>query len=151
MKVKEIMTKDPACCTEMSTLTEISQLMADNDCGLIPVVESKENAKPIGTVTDRDIALRAFRTDADPRKLTAKDVMSKDVISVSVDADVEECCDVMKKNQIRRVLVIDGNNACCGIVAQGDVALNAAAKETAETVEGISQPDSNSAQRSASQ
>jgi len=58
MKVKDVMTADPACCIRETALQEVAQMMIDHDCGEIPVVESKETKLPIGVITDRDIVCR---------------------------------------------------------------------------------------------
>ncbi len=43
MKVNEVMTANPACCTPDTPLQAVAKLMVDNDCGEIPVVENKES------------------------------------------------------------------------------------------------------------
>jgi CBS-domain-containing membrane protein len=113
-------------------------MMVDNDCGCIPVVESYENMKPVGTITDRDIAVRTFTGNRNTLDLTASDVMTADIISIEPEMSIEECCDVMEDAQIRRVLVVDNNGACCGIVAQADIAEYASPHQTAKTVSEIS-------------
>ena len=84
MKVEEIMTKNPACCTADSKLQEVAQMMVTNDCGCIPVVENEESKKPIGMITDRDITIRTVAEGKNPLDLTAGDVMSDQVITVAV-------------------------------------------------------------------
>lgn len=138
MQVREIMTKDPACCEPNTSLPEVARMMAENDCGCIPVVESKVNMKPIGTITDRDITLRSVAAGKDPQNVKASDVMTSDVKSVNPDLSVQDCCNIMEDQQIRRVLVVDEQGACCGIVAQADVAQYASPKQTAEVVREIS-------------
>ena len=55
MKIKEIMTKAPACCAPETNLREVAVLMVEKDCGAIPIVENFETNKPVGIITDRDI------------------------------------------------------------------------------------------------
>ena len=133
--VSEIMTKDPACCAPSTGLQEVAQMMVDNDCGCIPVVDSGE---PVGTITDRDICCRTVAEGKNPLDLTAADAMTPNVVSVTPDTTLDECCKVMEDHQIRRVLVVDGDGACCGIIAQADIAVNAPAKDTAEVVQEVS-------------
>ena len=137
MNVGEVMTKDPACCSPETSLQEVAQMMVDNDCGCIPVVNSGSN-EPVGTVTDRDIACRVVAEGKNPLDLTASDVMTSDVVSIRPDASLDECCKVMEDHQIRRVLVVDDQGCCCGIVAQADIAANASASDTAEVVQEVS-------------
>lgn len=122
MQVREIMTQNPACCTPDSTLEEVAKLMVENDCGCIPIVDSHLGMKPIGTITDRDITIRTVATGQNPLQKKASDVMTTDVVTITPETSVQECGNVMKKKDIRRVLVIDNAGKCCGIVAQADIA-----------------------------
>lgn len=121
MQVREIMTANPACCTTDSMLPQIAKMMEDNDCGLIPVVDSMSGMRPVGTITDRDIAIRAVAAGQDPANMKASHVMTSGVATVRPDMSLEECFDVMEDREIRRVLVVDDQGKCCGIVAQADV------------------------------
>jgi CBS domain-containing protein len=138
MKVSEIMTKDPACCTPDTGLQEVAQMMVDSDCGCIPVVDGKDSKMPIGMITDRDITCRVVATGQNPLDLTAQDAMTTTVVSVTPDTSIEECCNLMEESQIRRVAVVDENGACCGIIAQADIATNASESKTAEVVQEVS-------------
>ena len=138
MNVSEIMTKDPACCTADTPLQEVAEIMVEHDCGCVPIVDSEDSRMPVGMLTDRDITTRVVAKGQNPLDLTAGDAMTSTVVSVTPDTSVEECCNVMEQSQIRRVAVVDENGACCGIVAQADVATNAAARQTAEVVQEVS-------------
>jgi len=138
MNVQEIMTKDPACCTPDTGLQEVAQIMVDNDCGCVPVVDSEESKMPVGMITDRDITTRVVAKGQNPLDLTAGDAMTSTVVSVTPDMSIEECGNIMEQSQVRRVAVIDENGACCGIVAQADIATNAGAQVTAEVVQEVS-------------
>ena len=135
MNVSEVMTKDPACCSPDTGLQEVAQMMVDNDCGCIPIVEGNE---PVGTITDRDICCRAVAEGKNPLDLTASDIMTSNVVSVTPDTSLDECCKVMEDHQIRRVLVVDEAGACCGIVAQADIAATAPSRDVAEVVQEVS-------------
>lgn len=121
MQVREIMTQNPACCTPDSTLNDVAKMMQVNDCGCIPVVESQASMKPIGTITDRDITIRTVAANHNPINMKASDIMTTDIATVSPQMSVEQCFDVMEDREIRRVLVVDEQGRCCGIVAQADV------------------------------
>jgi CBS domain-containing protein len=139
-QVKDIMTRDPACCTSETVLKEVAQLMIDNDCGEIPVVNNLQEKKPIGVITDRDICCRAVAKGSDPNNVTAGDCMTSPCVTVGEEASLQECCDVMEKDQIRRVPVVDKNGACCGIVSQGDLAEKTAETTTGHVLKSISKP-----------
>ena len=137
-RVKDIMTLDPACCMPESSLQEVAQMMIDNDCGEIPVVDSVENRKPIGVVTDRDIVCRAVAQGKNTLPMTVRDCMTTPCVTVTPETSVEECVKVLEETQIRRVPVVDVRGICCGIVAQADIA-RTAKKQAGELVAKVSE------------
>ncbi len=139
MKVKDVMTSDPVCCTPDSTLQRVAEMMVENDCGEIPVVESEESRLPVGVVTDRDITCRAVARGLNPLEMRVADCMSTPCVTVMPDTPLEECIRVMEENKIRRVPVVDAGGACCGIVALADIAQHAARRDTAEVVKEVSE------------
>lgn len=143
MKVNEIMTANPACCTPDTNLQEVAKMMVDNDCGAIPVCEDANHKRPIGIVTDRDITVGTVAKGDNPLEMTAKSVMTKNVVTVTPDTNVEDCLNLMEEKHVRRVPVVGENGECVGIVAQADVATNTSDRKTAEVVEKISQASAN--------
>jgi CBS domain-containing protein len=138
MQVKDLMTPNPACCSRDTKLQEVARLMVQHDCGEIPVVD--QNRKPVGVVTDRDIACRTVAEGKNPLDLTAGDIMSSPCVTVTPDSNLDECVKLMEDKQIRRVPVVDASGAICGIVAQADIAKGDPNKrEVAEVVEKISE------------
>ena len=137
MKIEEIMTPNPACCGPETNLREVARLMVDHDCGEIPVVR---DGRPVGVITDRDIAARAVAAGRNPLEMKASDLMSSPVITVNPSTDVDDCCDTMEEHQIRRVPVVDDSGSCCGMVSQADIAKHASARKTAEVVKEVSRP-----------
>jgi CBS domain-containing protein len=140
MEVKDIMTPDPACCPPDTTLQRVAEMMVENDCGEIPVVESAASMKPVGVITDRDIVCRTVAKGLNPLTLTASDCMTTPCVTVTPDTPLEECCRLLEENQIRRVPVVDASGACCGIVALADIARNAAKRDAGEVVREVSEP-----------
>lgn len=138
MRIKEIMTVNPACCEPETNLQEVAKLMAEKNCGAIPIVENRENKKPVGVITDRDVTVRAVAEGKNPVSAVARDFMTTSLLTLKPDASVEECCHLMEKNQVRRMLVVDERGALTGIVAQADIARQAPEYETAELVKDIS-------------
>ena len=137
MKVKDVMTPNPVCCAPGTTLKEAAQLMDRHDCGAIPVIE---NGKPVGIVTDRDIATRGVARERNVSELTVRDLMTQPVQTVSQDDDLDDCLERMADEKIRRVVVVDESGGCVGIVAQADVAQHARKAQAGEVVREISRP-----------
>lgn len=138
MDVRSVMTPDPATCQATTPIRDVARLMLENDCGLVPVTD--EGGKPVGTVTDRDIALRVVAEGREVQQCTARDCMTTPVTSVSVESSLSETTELMEREQVRRMLVVDQDGRLCGIIAQADVALSGRDRRTADLVEKVSQP-----------
>ncbi|MBC7475688.1 MAG: CBS domain-containing protein [Candidatus Sericytochromatia bacterium] len=140
MRVKEIMTVNIAYCTPETSLKDVAKLMLEDDCGAIPVLENKQSWKPVGIITDRDIVTRAVAKGHNPVDMKASDCMTKEVFTVNPDDEIEVCYHVMMNHKVRRVLVVDEDGRCKGIVAQADLANQVPDAEAESVIEVISQP-----------
>lgn len=140
MRVKEIMTHEPVCCTPDINLRDVAQMMVEHDCGEIPVVDDLENLKPLGVITDRDIVCRTVAKGENPLEMIAGDCLSSPCVTVGEDASLDECCRALEENQVRRVPVVDETGRCCGIVSVADIARNTSEPQTGEVVKYISRP-----------
>ena len=138
MRVKEIMTENPACCTPGTKLPEVARLMRQRDCGAIPVVDDERHREPVGVITDRDIVCRALAEGRDASAMTAGECMTTEVVTVGPEDDVEECERRMRARQIRRVLVTGADGTLQGIVAQADIARHRPEKDAAEVLQDVS-------------
>ena len=133
---RDVMTPRPACCTPQTTLDDVAKLMAQNDCGEIPVVDRGDQL--IGVITDRDIVCRVVAEGKNPIAHTAEQYMSQPVVTVGADAPLDEVVSTMEKHQIRRVPVVDERGCCTGIIAQADVAWTGGEHEVAKLVREVS-------------
>ncbi len=141
MRVSEIMSKTVRTCSPASSLADVAKLMLEEDCGAIPVVEGENGTtKVVGIITDRDITIRAVAQGKNPLKMTASDCMTTPVKTVREDMALNECTDLMEREQIRRIPVVGKSGKVVGIVAQADIARSASIGETAEFMKDISRP-----------
>lgn len=145
MKAQEIMTPNPCCCTASDTVQDVARLMRDIDCGSIPVVDADSGAI-VGTVTDRDLAVRALAEGLGP-ETRVSDIMTTDVCCCGAEANIGIVEDIMADSQVRRVPIVDDSRRLVGIIAQADLARAARGKrrrvsehEVAILVEKISEP-----------
>ena len=138
MKVKDIMTADPATVGPNDLVAQAATLMKQEDCGAIPVV--RDNTL-IGIITDRDIAIRAVAAGRDPKTTKVSEVMSADPITVRPDDDVSEAASTMAKSQIRRLPVVE-KGKLLGIVVTAQLARREKASDVGETIKEISEPAS---------
>jgi CBS domain-containing protein len=138
MQVKEIMTPDPVCCSPGSSLVEAARLMVGFDCGEIPVIENRDGKRLIGVVTDRDIVCRCVAQNASARNMTVGECMSTPPISISEDANLDECMRLMEENQIRRLPVVRDDGKVCGIVALADLTKHTSEKYSGQVLRDVS-------------
>jgi CBS domain-containing protein len=144
VRVRDIMTPDPACCTPDSTSQEAALLMKEHDCGAIPVVERRESRRLVGIVTDRDLAIRGLAAGRGPES-PVRELVTEAPVSCNPDDEVEIVREVMVARLVRRVPVVDENGNVVGIVAQADIAREEGAAsdhEVGRIVEAISNPAS---------
>jgi CBS domain-containing protein len=144
VRVSDIMTPDPAYCTPDNTAREAAVLMKEHDCGLIPVVESGQNRRLVGTLTDRDIAVRGVAVGKGP-EATVRELMTPGPVTAGPEDEVEIVREVMVAQLVRRVPVVDRDGILVGIVAQADLAREEGAasdQEVGRIVEAISDPRS---------
>jgi len=142
VRVRDIMTPDPASCTPDSSAGEAARLMRDNDCGSIPVVANSQSKKLVGTVTDRDLAVRGLAEGKGP-DTPVRELMTVSPVTCGPEDEVEIVREVMVARLVRRVPVVDERGNLVGIVAQADIAREEGAasdQEVGRIVEAISEP-----------
>ena len=139
MKAQDIMTKNPRTVTPETDVREAAQIMKSENVGVVPVVESSGSKKLVGLLTDRDIAVRVVAEGKTSARV--QEIMSGSPRTVKADTSVDDVMDLMGKEQVRRVPVVDDRGDLVGIVAQADVVREAKDDKKAErTIEKISEP-----------
>jgi len=133
--VQELMTSNPCSIDWDKSVAYAAKMMRDENVGLAPIVEGN---RLIGTVTDRDIAIRVVAEGKDPESTKVTEVASTDLVTVDPQQDLDEALRLMSKHQVRRLPVIEEDGRLVGVVAQADVARNADDARTGELVEEIS-------------
>lgn len=136
MKVRDVMSKDVQVARPGDSLQEVSTRMASGDFGFMPVADGD---RLIGTITDRDIAVRAVAGGA---ACTAPVVeyITRDPHTVRADDDLQTVLDAMGDKQIRRLPVLDRDDRLVGVVSLGDLSTRVKEKYAGETLEDISRP-----------
>jgi CBS domain-containing protein len=133
-QIRDVMTPNPTTCKPQASVVDAAKVMAQEDVGSIPIAEGDRLG---GVVTDRDIVIRVVAEGRDAQSVTVGEIASRDLVTVSPDDDLDRALELMAENQVRRLPVIEGDKLC-GIVAQRDIALQGADRETGQVVEQIS-------------
>lgn len=129
----DVMTPAPRTCSNFSSVLEAVLIFRDADCGAVPILE---DGKPIGMLTDRDVALAlADYPDLATRPVT--DIMTRGVVSVTPNATIEEVQETATQNGVRRVLVVDPAERIVGIIAWADIAHYLNEREVGDVVTDI--------------
>lgn len=136
MKVNEIMSRDVRVASPDDRICDVARTMGEIDAGALPV---GENDRLIGMITDRDIALRAVAQEKGPQT-PVREVMSAEVKYCYDDQDLDEVCQNMASEQIRRMPVVNRDKRLVGILSLGDMATDSKGREAGEALEGISKP-----------
>ena len=134
-QIRDVMTSNPRSLESGSSAIEAARLMRDEDTGIVPVVEGE---KLVGTVTDRDIALRVVAEGKSPDSVTVGEIASRELVTVDPQQDLDEALRLMARHQVRRLPVVEEDGKLVGIVSQKDVAMHASEVQTGEVVEDIS-------------
>jgi len=133
--IRDVMTANPRSLEGGSNAIEAARLMREEDTGIIPIVEGD---KLIGTVTDRDIAIRVVAEGKDPATTTVGEIASRELVTIDPQQDLDEALRLMARHQVRRLPVVEEDGKLVGIVAQKDIAQHASDEQTGNVVEDIS-------------
>jgi CBS domain-containing protein len=134
--IRDLMTSNPCSIEADKPVAYAAKMMRDEDVGLAPIVEGQ---KLIGTLTDRDIAIRVVAEGKDPESTTVREVATTRLVTVDPDQDLDEALRLMAQNQVRRLPVVEEDGRLAGVVAQADVAKHTSDEKTGDLVERISQ------------
>jgi len=135
MLIKDVMTVSPICCRPDDTIDQVARIMAEHDCGFIPICKG---TKLVGVVTDRDITCRGVAAGNMPMAVRVNDVMTKPVYTIRQEQDVDAAIELMEAKQIRRLPVVDDDNNIVGILAPSDLAPTFASTNVADFLLAVS-------------
>jgi len=138
MQLKDIITTTVETVKPDASLFDAAKIMMTNDLGWLPVTRE---GKVLGILTDRDIAIRGVAAGLEPRQARVEQVMSRDVFAVAIDDSIEDACNTMEEEQVRRLVVLDENENLVGVVSLADLAAQAPESESADVLKKVTEPD----------
>ena len=133
--IRDLMTANPCSIDADKSIAYAAKMMRDENVGLAPIVEGD---KLVGTVTDRDIAIRVVAEGKDPEQMTVREAASTNVVTIDPQQDLDEALRLMAQHQVRRLPVVEEDGRLVGVVAQADVARMGDDRQTGEVVQEIS-------------
>jgi CBS domain-containing protein len=118
--VGAIMKKQVKSCHADDTLSRAAQIMWDERCGVVPVVDAMD--RPIAMITDRDVAMAAYIRGRPLDALVVRSAMSMSLYCVGVAQSIWSAEGVMRRHGVRRLPVLDDNRRLAGVISIDDIA-----------------------------
>ena len=138
MKIREIMSMNPACCTAEDSAQNVAEMMCELNVGSIPVVADQQSRTLVGMITDRDLCCSVLAHGLDSKTTRIREFVTYSPVSCREGENIDRCERWMQEHQIRRIPVVDSQNRVIGIVAQADLALKEKPGKVHKTVAAIS-------------
>jgi CBS domain-containing protein len=135
-QIRDLMTDNPCSIDAEKPVAYAAKMMRDEDVGLAPIVQGD---RLVGTLTDRDIAIRVVAEGRDPESTTVREVASTDLVTIDPEQSLDEALRLMAQHQVRRLPVVEEDGRLVGVLAQADIARQGKDRETGQVVEQISQ------------
>jgi CBS domain-containing protein len=120
MNVDQCMTRDPRSCRADDSLERAAQILWEQDCGCVPVLD--DSSRVIGMITDRDICMAAYTRGVALRAIAVGSAMARDLAACRPSDSVESALRTMRRRQVRRMPVLDLEGALVGVLSFVDVA-----------------------------
>jgi CBS domain-containing protein len=117
------------------TAMTAARRMGARNVGSLVVVDSER--RPIGMLTDRDLAIQVVGHGLDPAEVRVMELMSAPPVELSESASVEAVLEVMRERGIRRIVIVGADRALAGVVSLDDVLTHLAeiARNVADVLE----------------
>jgi CBS domain-containing protein len=132
MKLNDLFTRDVVTAGPDEALAGVARRMQDHNVGTVVIVE---DARPVGIITDRDLALALGARGLSPQA-PAREVMTRHVLAVPEDTGVFTATRFIQESNVRRLPVVDREDRLVGLVSLDDL-LRWLARELSNLAEGI--------------
>jgi len=110
--------REVVTCSPADRLTDAAELMRSRNISSLVV---SAGGKPLGILTDRDLRNKVVARGIDPGTLTAADVMSSPLVTISEDEYLFEALHRISRHRIHRLVVTDRSGGLTGIITDSDI------------------------------
>lgn len=135
MRCEKIMTRDFVYVGERDSAQRAAAIMREENIGFLPVCD--DDQRVLGTITDRDLALRVCAEALNAAEVTVADVMTREVVACAPEDDLRRAEQLMAESRKSRVLVTDELGGLVGIISLTDVVMRDSNKHAAHTLRKI--------------
>jgi CBS domain-containing protein len=119
MMCQDLMKSDVKCISRLTTLEEAAVRMRDDAIGFLPVCDDAGRA--IGTITDRDITIRAFAS-GESGSQPVEPFMTRSVVACRPSDDLAYAVELMSREKVSRILCVNEEGVLEGVISLSDVA-----------------------------
>jgi CBS domain-containing protein len=126
MKVRDVMVGTPVWCSYETNLGAAVERLWNQDCGILPIVNSE--GKVTAVATDRDICIALGTRNRLPGEITVGEVTTGKLYSCKPDDDIRTALQTMGEKKVRRLPVVNAAGKLEGILSMDDVVLHADAR-----------------------
>lgn len=138
MRTTEIMTTNPVSVAPETPVNAAASLMSEQDIGSVIVTLDQ---RPVGILTDRDIALRVVAAGRSQEETPVGDIMTRNLVTIGDSATVGELVQRMCSERVRRIPVVDASGRLVGVISSGDIAQQLDGAEThGRVLEAVTMP-----------
>ncbi|HVB32985.1 MAG TPA: CBS domain-containing protein [Patescibacteria group bacterium] len=131
MQVKDVMTGTPVSCRLETNLAAASEMLWNQNCGILPVVN--DQGKVVGVITDRDMCIALGTRNRLAGEIAVGEVISGKVFSCGPEDDLQTVLTAIGRMQVRRMPVIDAKSKLVGLLSMDDLVLHSEAKAPGKT------------------
>jgi CBS domain-containing protein len=107
--VNDFMRKSLITIEESASVQEAANRMKDKNVSSLVVVD--EISRPLGLITERDLVRKVCIHDVSTSKLIIKEIMSSPLITIDSNSSASEAADMMQRNNVRHLLVVDSKSS----------------------------------------
>jgi CBS domain-containing protein len=140
MNCEEVMKRDVQHVRRDDTVQRAAARMRDANIGFLPVCADDLTA--IGTITDRDIAVRLAAEDRSASSTRVAEVMTHEVVACRPGEDLWEAERLMAQNHKSRMMVTDEQGHLVGVLSLSDIADHDSSRRAAATMREVSARES---------
>ncbi len=135
MRCDELMTREVVSLHPSDRIDAAARRMRDENVGFAPVCA--EDGRPVGALTDRDIALRVCAEDRRAGRTHVEEVMTRELLTCRAGDDLERAEELMGTRRKTRILVLDDDGRLAGVLSLADLAVHADAARAVETIRSV--------------
>ncbi|WP_437742742.1 CBS domain-containing protein [Sorangium sp. So ce1504] len=142
MNCSELMKTDVACCKASEPVENVAELMQARNIGFVPICG--DDGSVIGTLTDRDLAIRVLGEHRRASSTRAEDVMTREVVCCGPDEDLNVAARLMSSHKKSRIICVDGQKHPVGVISLSDIADRDGGAGSSALLSSISQREARS-------